>query len=429
MTGKAEVTDPPRNGVIRMIAGGLVDGDSQRARKTQHEITSSFSGGVSIFRGSPDQDLGSRRPTESTLEAELENNNALLANYEIERVFIDSGNSTDILFGQTYDQMQLGGAPLEAVDTTLYGFAGEVVDPRGVVSCPLTLGTTPLWKTCLLKFLVEDIPSVYNEKDLVPSPKPDEETPVTVEPVEELLTIELAPCDLGKVTKVGSKMTENVRNQIINYLRKNKDIFAWTPQDLEGIDPGVTTNHLNLDPSAKPVKKKKSHFGPEKDRIIHGEVKKLLSTRHIKEIQFPKWFSNVPNKEWSKDFYPLHRIDQLVDSTSRCELLSMMDASQGYHQIMLAPKDHKRVNFVTSDGTFCCVAMPFGLKNVGATYQKLVDKIFRPQLGRNMEVYVDDMLVKRKESRNHVEYLEETFAVLRKYRLKLKPQKMRIWGQ
>ncbi|KAL0456179.1 UNVERIFIED_CONTAM: Retrovirus-related Pol polyprotein from transposon opus [Sesamum latifolium] len=98
------------------------------------------------------------------------------------------------------------------------------------------------------------------------------------------------------------------------------------------------------------------------------------------------------NKACPKDFYPLPRIDQLVDSTSGCELLSMMDASQGYHQIMPAPEDRKRVSFITSAGIFCYTAMPFGLKNAGAIYQCLVDKIFRHQIGRNMEVYVDDML-------------------------------------
>ncbi|KAL0400155.1 UNVERIFIED_CONTAM: hypothetical protein Sradi_2358800 [Sesamum radiatum] len=87
---------------------------------------------------------------------------ALLANYEIERVFIDSGSSADILFGEAFDQMQLGDVPLEAVDTLLYGFAGEVVHPRGMISLPLTLGTSPLRKICLLKFLVVDILSAYN---------------------------------------------------------------------------------------------------------------------------------------------------------------------------------------------------------------------------------------------------------------------------
>ncbi|KAL0445384.1 UNVERIFIED_CONTAM: hypothetical protein Slati_2261100 [Sesamum latifolium] len=87
---------------------------------------------------------------------------ALSANYEIERVFIDSGSLADILFGEAYDQMQMGDVPLEAVDTSLYWFGGEVVHPRGMISLPLTLGTSPLQKTCLLKFLVVDIPSAYN---------------------------------------------------------------------------------------------------------------------------------------------------------------------------------------------------------------------------------------------------------------------------
>ncbi|KAL0423476.1 UNVERIFIED_CONTAM: putative protein K02A2.6 [Sesamum radiatum] len=90
---------------------------------------------------------------------------------------------------------------------------------------------------------------------------------------------------------------------------------------------------------------------------------------------------------------------------------------------MLAPEDHKRVSFITSDGTIYYVAMSFGLKNAEATYQRLEDKIFRPYLGRNVEVYVDDMLVKSKETRSHVEDIEETFAVLRKYKLKLNPGK------
>ncbi|KAL0431289.1 UNVERIFIED_CONTAM: Transposon Ty3-I Gag-Pol polyprotein [Sesamum radiatum] len=132
------------------------------------------------------------------------------------------------------------------------------------------------------------------------------------------------------------------------------------------------------------------------------------------------------NKACPKDYYPLPRIDQLVDSTSGCKLLSMMDASHGYHQIMLAPEDHKMVSFISSNSTFCYVAMPFGLKNAGATYQRLVDKIFRPQLGRNMEVYVDDMLVKSKEAHHHVEDQEET---LQKRKYRLKPLGVRLRSQ
>lgn len=79
------------------------------------------------------------------------------------------------------------------------------------------------------------------------------------------------------------------------------------------------------------------------------------------------------NKACPKDHYPLPRIDRLVDSTAGCEMLSMMDASQGYHQIALDPSDQDKVSFVTATGTYCYKVMPFSLKNAGATYQRLVD--------------------------------------------------------
>ncbi|KAL0458848.1 UNVERIFIED_CONTAM: hypothetical protein Slati_0512000 [Sesamum latifolium] len=164
---KAEVNDPPRRGVIRMIVGGPAGGDSQRARKAQmreaYGTTVKEIMDVKPVNDTPliqfDQEEHSRPriPGNDALVITV-----LLANYEIERVFIDSGSSADIFFGEAYDQMQLGDVPLEAVDTSLYGFAGEVVHPRGMISLPLTLGTFPLRKTYLLKFLVVDIPSAYN---------------------------------------------------------------------------------------------------------------------------------------------------------------------------------------------------------------------------------------------------------------------------
>ncbi|KAL0378609.1 UNVERIFIED_CONTAM: Transposon Ty3-G Gag-Pol polyprotein [Sesamum radiatum] len=175
-------------------------------------------------------------------------------------------------------------------------------------------------------------------------------------------------------------MSEETKKEVVQCLQRNADIFAWTPQDLEGIDPRVITHYLNIDPSIKPVEQKKRHFGLEKDKIIQAEVDKLIVAGDIKEIQFPEWLSDVflvpkPEGKWRmcidfrdlnkacpKDFYPLLQIDQLVDFTSSSKLLNMMDASQGYHQIMLAPEDRKKVNFITLAGTFCYVAMSFGCK-------------------------------------------------------------------
>ncbi|CAA0810386.1 Unknown protein, partial [Striga hermonthica] len=258
------------------------------------------------------------------------------------------------------------------------------------------------------------------------------------EEVEEVQMIE--GCEKRKF-RIGRDLGEPVRSRLIQLVREFADIFAYTAEELTGISAEVIEHRLNIDLSVRPVKQKRRHHGAEMDKIIEQEVEKLLGARHIKEIQFPEWLSNTVmvskaegkwrmcidfrdlNKACPKDLYPLPRIDQLVDSTAGCELLSLMDASQGYHQIPLAREDWKRVSFVTSRGTYCYVVMPFGLKNAGATYQRLVDKIFKEQLGRNMEVYVDDMLVKSKDEIDHVNDLKETFMTLRKYGMKLNPAK------
>ncbi|KAL0411500.1 UNVERIFIED_CONTAM: hypothetical protein Slati_3739700 [Sesamum latifolium] len=85
-----------------------------------------------------------------------------------------------------------------------------------------------------------------------------------VQPAEELLNIKLVPGDPEKVTRIGSQMDEAIRKEVIQCLRHNVDVFAWTPQNLEGLNPKVITHHLNIDPRVKPVKQKERHFGPEK---------------------------------------------------------------------------------------------------------------------------------------------------------------------
>ena len=85
--------------------------------------------------------------------------------------------------------------------------------------------------------------------------------------------------------------------------------------------------------------------------------------------------------------------------------------------------DQEKTSFVTSQGLFCYEVMPFGLKNAGATYQRLVNHMFRPQIERNVEVYVDDMLVKSLDEEEHLDNLQETFDTLRRFSMKLNPSK------
>ena len=129
------------------------------------------------------------------------------------------------------------------------------------------------------------------------------------------------------------------------------------------------------------------------------------------------------NKACPKDNYPLPQIDTLVDSTARHELLSFMDTFLGYNQIKMNEKDQERTSFVTSQGLFCYKVMPFGLKNTGATYQRLMNRMFVHQIGRNVQVYVDDMLVKSLRENDHLDDLQETFDTLRSYNMKLNPSK------
>jgi len=129
------------------------------------------------------------------------------------------------------------------------------------------------------------------------------------------------------------------------------------------------------------------------------------------------------NKACPKDSYPLPRIDQLVDSTAGHRLLSFMDAFSGYNQIRMDEADQEKTSFITSQGLFCYKVMPFGLKNVGAMYQRLVNHMFLLQIGQNVEVYVDDMLVKSQGEEIHLDDLQETFDTLRQYNMKLNPSK------
>jgi len=129
------------------------------------------------------------------------------------------------------------------------------------------------------------------------------------------------------------------------------------------------------------------------------------------------------NKACPKDHYPLPNIDKLVDGTCGHQTMSFLDAFSGYNQIKMNPEDAEKTAFITEMGTYCYTVMPFGLKNAGATYQRMMDLFFRDHIGKNLEVYVDDMVVKTKEGGNHTEDLKEIFNQLRKYQMKLNPSK------
>ena len=124
-------------------------------------------------------------------------------------------------------------------------------------------------------------------------------------------------------------------------------------------------------------------------------------------------FTDV-NKAFPKDPFLMPRIDQLVDATVSHPQISLLDVLQGYHQIPLALGDQEKTTFVTSTENYHYKMMPFGLKNVGSTYQRMKTRMFEPQLGKSIEIYIDDMEVKRKVVSKHMGDLGNIFEILRK---------------
>ena len=132
------------------------------------------------------------------------------------------------------------------------------------------------------------------------------------------------------------------------------------------------------------------------------------------------------NKACPKDSFPLLHIDRLVEATAGNKLLSFMDAFSRYNHIMMNPDDQEKTAFITDCGTYCYKVMSFGLKNAGATYQLLVNRMFSQQLGKTMEVYIDDMLVESFEERDHITQLEKCFERLNLHNMKHNPAKCRF---
>lgn len=163
------------------------------------------------------------------------------------------------------------------------------------------------------------------------------------------------------------------------------------------------------------VMKKCKNFSTEKVATIAEEVDRLLAARFIQEAQYLEWLSNVvlvrkPNNKWRMcvDFtdlnkacpkaFPLPWTNMIIDSTAGHYQLSFMDAYSGYNQIWMNPDDEEKMTFITDRWLYYYRAMPFGLKNVGATYQCLVNQMFNRQVGHNMKVYINDRDIWRKST-------------------------------
>ncbi|GFZ00843.1 hypothetical protein Acr_14g0004780 [Actinidia rufa] len=338
---------------------------------------------------------------------------AIIANFNVQRILIDSGSSADILFISAFEKMKIGLDKLHPFHTPLIGFGGNTTQPLGWINLPITLGTEPHQTTVWQDFIVVVCPSPYNailgrptlggikaitstyhlkmkfptltgirrtgddteilrnggEQLILEDPRETENT----KPLEEVVPISIHPNFPDRQVMIGTELTDELQ---------------------------VAMHKLFTKPEYSPVRQKRRKFAPERLKVIEDEVNKLIKANVVQEAHYPDWLANVVvapkkggkwrvcvdftdlNKACPKDSFSLPKIDLIVDATSKHELLSFMDAFSGYHQIKMYPPDIEKTSFITERGLYCYKVMPFGLKNAGATYQRLVTKCSMRKLER-----------------------------------------------
>jgi hypothetical protein len=211
---------------------------------------------------------------------------------------------------------------------------------------------------------------------------------------------------------------------------------------MPGVPRELAEHKLKVYPQARPIRQKLRRFTPDKREAICAELACLVVTGFIREVLHPEWLANPVlvlkknkvdwrmcvdytdlNKHCLKDPFGLPRIDQVVDSTAGCSMLSFLDCYSRYHQISLAKEDEEKTAFITPFGAFCYTSMSFDLKNAGATYQRAIQTCLADHWGKCVKSYVDDVVIKTENSENFIEDLQLVFNSLRRYRWKLNPEK------
>ncbi|GJV83751.1 reverse transcriptase domain-containing protein [Tanacetum coccineum] len=407
--------------------------------------------------------------TESPMIIEVE-----MGGHFVHRVYIDGGASSEVLYEHCFVKLRKEIRDQMVPATThLIGFSGETIWPLGQIALLVKIGDEVHSTSAWMNFMVIRSPSQHNaiigrpgirKIRAVPSTAhgmlkfpveggtvtlqssrvipmecamisgPSTQPPAANQVLEEKINIAIHPEYPEQTVAIGSTLTEKGRKELCSLLKQNLDIFAWKPADMTGVPRNIAEHRLNIREGYSPVRQKKRGQAPERNKAIQEEVEKLVDAGIMKEVHYlmvkkhdGTWRMCVDFKDLNnacpKDCYPLPEIDWKVESLCGYSFKCFLDAYKGYHQIKMAKEDEEKTAFITSQGIFCYSKMPFGLKNAGSTYQRLVDKAFQRQIGRNLEVYVDDLVIKSRTEEEIIRDITETFKTLRQINMKLNPKK------
>ncbi|GKA09898.1 reverse transcriptase domain-containing protein [Tanacetum coccineum] len=353
----------------------------------------------------------------------------------VHRVYIDGEASSEVLYEHCFIKLRKEIRDQMVPATThLIGFSGETIWPLGQIALLVKIGDEVHSTSAWMNFMVIRSPSQHNaiigrpgirKIRAVPSTAhgmlkfpveggtvtlqssrvipmecamisgPSIPSPAVNQVLEEKINIAIHPEYPEQTVAIGSTLTEKGRKELCSLLKQNLDIFAWKPADMTGVPRNIAEHRLNIREGYSPVRQKKRGQAPERNKAIQEEVEKLVDAGIMKEVHYHSWLSNPVmvkkhdgtwrmcvdfkdlNNACPKDCYPLPEIDWKVESLCGYSFKCFLDAYKGYHQIKMAKEDEEKTAFITSQGIFCYSKMPFGLKNAGSTYQRLVDKAFQ----------------------------------------------------
>jgi ribonuclease HI len=257
---------------------------------------------------------------------------------------------------------------------------------------------------------------------------------------------EVEECNIGteenpKMIKLSKSLPPEKKRKYIELFKEYIDVFAWGYEDLKSYDTSIIQHRIPIKEEHKPFRQKLRRINPKLLPLIEKEIKKMYDAKIIVPLRFSKWVSNlVPtrkktgeirlcidfrnlNKVSLKDNYPLPKMDHILQKVVGSSRISLLDGFSGYNQVLVHPEDQEKTTFTTPWGTFMYVKMPFGLMNVGATFQREMDIAFVDELGRFIVIYLDDVTVYSQSDEEHLQHLRRVFEKCRKFRISLNPKK------
>jgi hypothetical protein len=252
---------------------------------------------------------------------------------------------------------------------------------------------------------------------------------------DKLEEIDIGYGDKPRPTFISANLDSSFREGLIKLLKEYKDCFAWDYSEMPGLDRSIVEHRLPIKPGFKPYKQPPRKI--YKDEVLTDmkkEVERLIEANFIRPCRYAEWISNIVrvykkngkmrvcidfrdlNRATPMDGYPMPVANLLVDAAAGHKVISFMDGNAEYNQIFMAVEDISKTAFRCPGhiGLFEWIVMTFGLKNAGATYQRAMNYIFHELIGKIVEIYIDDVVIKSLNHDSHLEDVKRTIESTRK---------------